>query len=112
MNCPISATDVRNKDAAKGVSIAGLLGKTTKKKSMSPGYVLAPRVTQVQQTLNVDIIFVNKVAFLFGVFTPLGLGLVYFLRNRSEAQVGTALRRMLTKATSRSFDVIKLQCDG
>ncbi len=45
MNYPISAIDVHNKDAAKGVSIAGLLGKTTKKKSMSPGYVLAPRVT-------------------------------------------------------------------
>ena len=112
MNCPISATDVRNKDAAKGVSIAGLLGKTTKKKSMSPGYVLAPRVTQVQQILSVDIIFVKKIAFFLGVFTPLGLGLVYFLRNRSESQVGTALRLMLAKAASRSFDVIELRCDG
>jgi hypothetical protein len=73
MNCPISATDVRNKDAAKGASIAGLPGKTTKKKSMSPGYVLAPRVTQMQQIPTVDIIFVKKVAFLLGVFTPLGL---------------------------------------
>ncbi len=32
MNCPISTTDARNKDAGKGVFIAGLLGKTTKKK--------------------------------------------------------------------------------
>jgi len=28
-NCPVSATDVRNKNAAKGVSLAGLIGKTT-----------------------------------------------------------------------------------
>ena len=45
MNCSVSATDVRNKDAAKGVSIAGLLGKTTKRASVSPGYAIAPQVT-------------------------------------------------------------------
>ena len=84
MNCHISSTDFRNKNAAKGASIAGLLSLTTKKKSMPPGYVRAPRVTQVQRILNVDIIFVKKVAFFLGVFIPLGLGLVYFLRNRSE----------------------------
>ena len=112
MNCPVSATDVRNNDAAKGVSVAGLLGKTAKKGSISPGYVLAPRVTQVQQILNVDVIFIKKIAFLLGVFTPLGLGLVHFLRDRSESQVATALRLMLAKAASRSFDVIELRCDG
>ncbi len=42
INCPVSTTDVRNKDAAKGMSIAGLLGKTTKRASMSPGYAIAP----------------------------------------------------------------------
>ena len=35
MNYPVSATDVRNKDSAKIVSIAGLLGKTTKRESSS-----------------------------------------------------------------------------
>jgi hypothetical protein len=66
----------------------------------------------VQQILSVDIIVVEKVAFLLGVFTPLRLGLVYFVRNRSESQVGTALRLILAKAASRSFDVIELRCDG
>ncbi len=28
MNCPVSATDIRNKEAAKGVSICELLEKT------------------------------------------------------------------------------------
>ena len=31
-NCPISATVVRNKDAAKGVSVAGLIGKNDEEK--------------------------------------------------------------------------------
>jgi hypothetical protein len=69
-NCPASATDVRNTDAAKGVSIACLLGKTTKGKSISPEYVLAPRVTQVQQILSIDIVFIKIVSFLLWVFNP------------------------------------------
>jgi len=47
LNCPVSASDVRNKDAAKGVSLAGLVGETKKQKSVSPGYALAPHVTRV-----------------------------------------------------------------
>jgi hypothetical protein len=94
-NCHVSATDIRNKDAAKGVSVAGLLGKTTKGKSISPGYVLAPRVTQVQQILSIDIVFIKMIPFLLGVFTPLGLGLVHFLRDRSEDHVSTGVRLML-----------------
>ncbi len=45
MNCPVSATNVHNKDAAKGVSITDLLGKTSETASVSPGYVITPRVT-------------------------------------------------------------------
>ncbi len=43
--------------------------------------------------------------------TSLVLGLVHFLRDHSESQVATALRLMLAKAASRSFDVIELRCD-
>ena len=47
-NYSVSAFNMRNMDTAKGVSVAGLLEKTTKRKSISPRYMLAPRVTQVQ----------------------------------------------------------------
>jgi len=83
---------VRNKDNAKVVSVAGLLGKTTKRKSIFPGYVLAPRVTQVQNVLSIAIIFVMMIPFLLSVFTPLGLGLVHFFRDRSEDQVRIAVQ--------------------
>ncbi len=66
----------------------------------------------MQQILCVDIIFVKKIAFLLSIFTPLGLGLVSYLRNRSEAEVGTAVRLMLAKALSRSFDVVEHRCNG
>ncbi len=112
LNCPVSASDVRNKDATKGVSVAGLVGKTKKHKSISPGYVLALRVTQVQQILSIDIMFVKKIAFLLGVLIPLGLGLIEFLRYRSTDSVKTVIKTMLAKAESRSFDVLEIRCDG
>jgi hypothetical protein len=92
--------------------VAGLVGKTKKLKSISPGYVLAPRVTQVQQILSIGIIIVKKVAFLLGVLTPLGLGIIEFLRDRSIDSVETGVRTMLAKAASRSFDVLEIRCDG
>lgn len=111
-NCAVTATDVRNKDAAKGVSVAGLMGKTKKRQSVSPGYIIAPRVTQVQQILHIDIIFVKKVPFLLGVLTPLGLTLIEYLRDRSEVAVAVAVELFLSKAASRSFDVLEVRCDG
>ncbi len=46
------------------------------------------------------------------MFTSLGLGLFRYLRDRSEAKVGTAVRLMLAKASSISFDVVELRSDG
>ncbi len=59
----VELSRLRLRRAAKGVSVAGLVGKTKKHKSVSSGYALAPRVTQVQQTFSVDIILVKKIAF-------------------------------------------------
>ena len=36
LNCSVSDSDVRNKDAAKGVSVAGLMGTAKKHKTISP----------------------------------------------------------------------------
>ncbi len=59
-----------------------------------------------------DIISVKKIAFLLGKFIPLGLGLLRYLRDCSEAKVGTAVPLMLAKATSRSVDSVQLRCEG
>ncbi len=65
----------------------------------------------MQQIASLYIIFVKKIVFLLFVLTPLGLGLVRYLRNRSEA-IGTAVQRMLANAASRSFVVVEIRCDG
>ncbi len=89
-----------------GLVYAGLMGKTKNHKSVSPGYVLDPRVAQVHQVLSIDILFVKKIGFLLGVLTPLGLGVVEFLCYRSIESIEMAVRTMLSKAASRSFDVL------
>ncbi len=66
----------------------------------------------MQQILNVYIIFIKKIAFLLDLLTPLGLGLVRYYRDRSEAHVEAAVRLMLARAASRSFDVVELRCNG
>jgi hypothetical protein len=45
--------------------------------------------------------------FLLGVLTPLGLGLVEFMRDRY-----TVVNIMVAKVASRSFDVLEIRCDG
>ncbi len=54
----------------------------------------------------------NKIAFLLGILTPLGLGLIEFLRDRSTDSVETAVKTMMAKAASISFDVLEIRCDG
>ncbi len=54
----------------------------------------------------------NKIAFLHGVLTLSGLGLIEFLRNCSTVSVETAVKTVLVKAASTSFDVLEIRCDG
>ena len=54
----------------------------------------------------------KKIAFLLGILTPLGLGLIEFLRDRSTDSVETAVKTMLAKAASISFYALEIRCDG
>lgn len=55
LTCTVTKTDVRNADAIFGPSIASLKSKTTKRSSTTSPNILAPRVTQVELVLAVDI---------------------------------------------------------
>lgn len=91
LNCTVTKTDVRNADAIFGPSTPSMKGKTTKRSSVISPHVLAPRVTQVEQVLAVDIFFVKKLPFLLGVLIPLGLSLCMPLKNRGAECVASAL---------------------
>ncbi len=73
---------------------------------------VAPRVTQVQQSLAVDICFIKGLAFLIGKLSPLELGLVLYLKDRTTACVSKGIRSFLSTATSRSFECKEIRTDG
>ncbi len=79
--------------------------------TISPN-VLAPRVTQVEQIMTVDIFFVKKLPFLLGVFIPLGLSICVHLKNRGTECVASGLASFLTTASSRGFDCVIIKTDG
>jgi hypothetical protein len=112
LNCEVTVVDVKNADAIYGTSIPGLKGKTRKMASAQAGTVIAPRVTQVQQILNVDIFFIKKIPFLLGVLFPLGLSLCLHLKRRAVSCVASELRAFLSTIKSRNFDSVELRTDG
>ena len=65
------------------VSLAALKGKTHRQAPKVSAAILAPRVTQVQQTLLIDIMFVRGLVFLLSLLDPLGLLMVRHLADMS-----------------------------
>ena len=74
-HCDVTKQDVRNADAIFRSSIAALKGKTHKLASTPASALIAPRVTQVQHILAVDIFVIKQLPFLLGELIPLGLAL-------------------------------------
>ena len=111
-HCDITKQDVRNADAIFGSSIAALKGKTHKLASIPASAIIAPRVTQVQQILAVDIFFIKNLPFLLGQLIPLGLAQCIPLKNRSAPLVAKAIRSFINTAKSRDFDCVQLRTDG
>ena len=112
LNCPVTPQDVLRAEKIYGPPIGALKGTTKKMASVISDSTLAPRMTQVEQILHVDIFFVKSIAFLVGVMKPLGLVMTSHLKDRSEGTVYKTLTAFLSKAKSRNFDVQIITTDG
>lgn len=112
LNCKVTPQDVKNADAIFGMSIPALKGKTVKLASAPAPPTVAPRVTQVQQILTADIIFIKKIPFLLGVLVPLGLTLCAVLKSRAVAPVTAAFRQFISATAARNFKIVQLRMDG
>ena len=74
--------------------------------------VLAQRVTQRQQALSVDVVFIKDQIFLLGVMTPLNLTLLHHMHDRSTSSVSVAVDRFVAMAKARQLDVQVMRTDG
>jgi len=112
LNCPVTTQDVLRAERIYGAPIAALKGKMKRMSSTISKAILAPRVTQQQQILHVDLFYVKSIAFILGVLTPLNYVLTSHLQDKSEVTVFKALTAFISKAKSRNFDIQIITTDG
>ena len=111
-NTTVTAQDVRRADAIFGRDKAGVIGSNVKRASVPARVELVPRQVQVQQYLEIDIMFVKQEPFLVGVMMPLHLILAHHLRSRAAKDVYPALSSMVNEVRGRSFDIQTIRTDG
>jgi hypothetical protein len=111
-NCEVTTQYVRNADAIFGPNVVAMRGNTKKHTSFPSKPVLAPRVTQVQQTLDVDLMFIKQLVFIVGVLNPLKLTFIRYVKDRTAATLAEAIRSFIATAKSRNFDIQVIQVDG
>jgi hypothetical protein len=111
----VTASDIMRAESIYGKSIFAMKGKQTKPASKPAIPTLAPRLVQTQQSLCVDVFFVNSVPFLLGFLSPLGLLMVRELQSRGSIgsqNVHESIRQMIAESKKRNFDITIIQSDG
>lgn len=111
-NSAVTAQDVRMADAIFGADVNAMKGNTRKMASVPAKVVLAPRVTQRQQSLSIDVVFIKDQVFLLGVLNPLNLTMGVHIPDRSSSSISTAVDSLLAAAKARDFDVQVIRTDG
>lgn len=115
INCPVSSKDVARAQKIYGPDLGALRGKSKRHKVKSAPLEFLPREVASDLVFHTDIMFVNSVAFLLSVTTPLGLTTVSELGlgkgSRSLKSVRTALFSQLATYASRGFVIKAIKTD-
>ena len=101
-NCEVTADDVRRSIAIWGNPIPSIKGKTKKQAPLIAEVSYGPKLTQKQQILHADLMYIKGIAFFVGVLAPLGLVMCVHLVSRTESSIYKAIKRIL--ATGRAED--------
>ena len=117
LNCPVTSQDVARAHMALGPNVPKLKGASTFKPS--PVYrdekPLGPRTVPAEVKLDMDIFFVNQIAFLLVVDSDLGVTMVIELGkskgSRSLASIRTASLKQINRWKSRGFHVTQVTVD-
>jgi hypothetical protein len=115
----VTPHDFKVADAIWGPDIASLRGKTTRAKSIAPDATIGVPIVQQQQTLVVDILFIDQVSTLVAVSYPLDLTLAVTLDRsapgkprRAAETVKKTFDIVISTMKSRNFVVSVIYSDG
>ncbi len=112
-NLPIVGADMRRTKTIWKLTEASMKGKTNRQKQLIVTPDMSVRVTQVQQTLSVDIMFVYRMPILLGLLAPLALVQVHDLKDdRGVASVAEGMNKSISTAKGRGFDIQCIRADG
>ena len=107
----ITTRDVAIADHIFGPPTATLKGRTTKRAS-PPIIPTAPVVIEANQTLEIDVMFVNRLPFLVAILVPLGYSLVDYTPNRKEKEIHQSLFKFITKIMARKITITHVVSDN
>lgn len=118
-NFDITSRDFQIADAIWGPDIGSPKGKTVKHSSRAADMSIGKVIAQVEQTLAVDIMFVEGVPSLIGVSTPLDLTLAVSLTSfetskasRAATVIKKGVMEIISTMRSRNFIVTTIMSDG
>ena len=118
-NFDITARDFQVADAIWGKDIASVKGETVKRATAIADITVSTKLVQRDQVLSIDIMFIDKLAILVGVSTPLGLTIAYSLNTadlkkpaRTAALVKIRISHFIAVLAAQNFWTSVVMSDG
>lgn len=114
VNCPITHHDIDRAIHIYGPDIAAVKGKTKSTKPNTAPVVHTPRPVLSEQTLHVDIMFIDGEPYMISVSTPMGMTMVSKMDTgkRDQAQVRKCLTDHISQYTARQYQIKVILTDG
>ena len=118
-NFDVTARDFQIADAIWGKDIASLKGKSTKRATATADIAVSTKLLQRDRMLSVDIMYLDKLAILIGVATPLGLTIAYSLNAadlkkpaRTAGHVKIGINHFIRVLAAQNFRTSVIMSDG